>query len=399
MKVLQVNSYGNGGAANACIRLHNGLLHLGTESKLLLAEETSKQLKEAYSFKDYVRNLSPFKLAQQKVKEKLYYQHEMKVKNGLPSAYYNLATWVYDITEHPLYREADIIHLHWVARFLDYPSFFKKNKKPVVWTLHDMFPFSGGYHYDMDFPLDAYQKPIKDTISIKKSVLPDDNIQVVAPSRWLLSKSQESEAFGKYPHHHILYGIDTSIFRPFPQALAREVFGLPKEKKIVLFVADHINSRLKGMQYLLEATRHLNDDVLLGAVGGEFNQELVKNVEVVQLGRINDERMMALAYASADVFVVPSIQDNLPNTVLEALCCGIPAVGFPIGGIPDMITDGFNGLLCEEVSPENLAKCISQVTDEQIVFDNGKIREDAERRFGLTVQAQEYERLYHQLLS
>ena len=398
MKVLQVNSYGNGGAANACIRLHNGLLHLGTELKLLLAEETSKQLKEAYFFKDYIRNLPPFKLAQQKVKEKWHHQHEMKVKNGLPSAYYNLATWVYDITEHPLYQEADIIHLHWVARFLDYPSFFKKNKKPVVWTLHDMFPFSGGYHYDMDFPLDAYQKPIEDSISVKKSVLPN-NIQVVAPSQWLLARSQESETFGNYPHRHILYGIDTSIFRPFSKSLAREFFDLPKDKKIVLFVADHVNSRLKGVQYLLEATHNLKSDVVLCAVGGEIDSKLVKNVEVVQLGRINDERLMALAYAAADVFVVPSVQDNLPNTVLEALCCGIPAVGFPIGGIPDMITDGFNGLLCEEVSPKNLAKCISQVTDEQIVFDNSKIREDAVRRFDLTVQAQEYKQLYRQLLN
>lgn len=399
MNVLLVNSYDNGGAANACIRLHKGLRSVDVDSKLLIAEDIKKNIPQAYSFREYVRGYSPLKNIKQRVREKLHHQQEVKIKSSLPSAYYNLATSVYDITEHPLYQEADIIHLHWVARFLDYPSFFKKNKKPVVWTLHDMFAFSGGYHYDMDFPVKAYQKAIQKNLTIKQKALPKEGITVVSPSRWLLQESSTSITFQKYPHHHIMYAVDTNVFRNHSKQLARTFFNIPTEKKIILFVADHVNSPLKGINSLLEAVQRIRrEDVLLCSVGGNIDKTLLKGVEVLELGRIYDERLMALAYSIADLFVVPSIQDNLPNTVLEALCCGIPVVGFPIGGIPDMISTNINGLICEDVSVENLKRSILEVINQKVCFNRESIREDAVKRFGLIVQAQQYQYLYKQLI-
>lgn len=397
MNVLLVSTFSYGGAANACIRLHLGLLSIGVESRLLMLEKPKRDIPFCQNFEAHLAEKTFFHSLWQKGKEKHLSQLELRLIRNLPKAYFNSADSAFDITEHPFYKDADIVNLHWVARFLDYTSFFKKNRKPIIWTLHDMFPFSGGFHYRLDFPLEEYARPIQKNLAKKKKSLPDKGITVVSPSQWLLQESLERSIFGRYPHHKILYGIDTKVFKPYNKKLAKSFFEVTTNKKIILFVADHIENELKGIRYLLNAIELLpTDNVALCIIGNKANSQLVTGLkhDIYDLGRINDEKLMALAYSLADLFVIPSIQDNLPNTVIEALSCGVPTVGFPIGGIPDMIISGMNGLIAEEVCDRSLSETIANALSGLHKFNSNKIREDAISRFDLLVQANNYSRLY-----
>lgn len=420
MKVLIVNTYDRGGAANACIRLHSGLLHQGIDSKLLLLHK-EKNVEESYAFEKPQIKTNRFKKVFQKVERKLLRklgfatrkQKESKEKNFLKSRAEGLELFSfpdspYDITTSPLYKEADIINLHWVAGFLDYESFFRKNTKPVVWTLHDMNPFTGGEHYEettlgMDVagnPLSRVfntteQEIFTKVIKIKEQALQHvKNITVVAPSSWLATAARVSEIFRKFDTAHIPYGLDAMQFTTYDKTHARTVFNLPLNKKIVLFVADSVTNERKGFRFLLHALQMLQDlDILLCAVGRN-SKELEQLENVVQLGYIEDERSLSMCYSAADVFVIPSIMDNLPNTVLESLYCGTPVIGFPVGGLVDMVQSGVNGILAQEISSRALANSIITFFKKANNYNTRQIRNDAIAMYSLEKQALAYNQIY-----
>lgn len=307
----------------------------------------------------------------------------------------------YDVASHPLVKEADIINLHWVAKILDWPSFFSKIDKPIVWTLHDMNPFQGGFHYYDDVirneaEFGALEKRLREIK--KKSLEGIQNLTVVTPSRWLMEESSKSEILGRFPHHLIPYGLDTEVFKIYPKEVARQVFGLPEDKKILLFVSDNTNNQRKGIGLLKEALNAISrEDVQAIAIGSNPtsspNDHLIK-----YLGRIDDERLMALAYGAADVFVIPSREDNLPNVMLEALVCGRPVIGFPVGGIKEVVRTGFNGILANDVSAAKLAEALNDFLHNRYPFCLDDIRKDAVSQFELPIQAKRYNELYQKIL-
>lgn len=392
MNILHVNTFEHGGAARACIRLHQGLLQQNINSKLLFRDQSSNQIKETYAFKSLIKTRSQRLTFRFRWKFD-FAQKSNKLKN-LPSGFepFQFPTSIYDITRHPQYNWADIINLHWVADFLDYPTFFTKNKKPVIWTLHDQLAFSGGYHYEKGFPFESYRDLIHKNLSIKEKALVKTDLHVIAPCQWMLEKSNKSNVFGAYNHEKIPYGINTNTFKVFDTSFSRDVLGLPKDRKILLFVADNIMNKRKGLNYLLEALPLLQDNSFALAVLGSHmpNQQQLPNIHF--LGRIQDERLMALAYSAADLFVIPSVEDNLPNTVIESIACGTPVVGFRIGGIPDMILHGKNGLLCDKINSEQLGLTIKAALETS--FDKQWIRKDAVKRFDQSIQAKKYIQLY-----
>jgi glycosyltransferase involved in cell wall biosynthesis len=423
MKVLLVNSFDIGGAANSCFRLHHGLLKEGVETNVLLANKkrnwqnslvfntTPKKpsIKNKVKAK-VIRLLKEFKL----VKEKPVSDKTLFLRTRLAGLeLFSFPDSKFDITQTELYKEAAIINLHWVANFLDYKSFFMKNNKPVVWTLHDMNPFTGGEHYTEEFlGIDNSGIPVMREISKEETVVNNKNIAlktqviskvedliVVAPSEWLAEEARKSEVFKDRQVICIPYGINSEIFAPRDKTYSRELLNIPKNKTAILFVAENINNNRKGFIFLKRAFEQLEDPNLVLCAIGEKNKELDSMENVLELGPIYDEKMMSIAYSAADVFVIPSLMDNLPNTVLESLMCGTPVIGFPVGGIPEMIQDGINGFLTDEISVKSLVNTINKFLNISVRFKQADIRENALNKYSQKLQAVRYISLFESILN
>ena len=421
MKILIVNSSDRGGAANACLRLYAGLLKLNQKPGLLLQSHTrnfptaepvqtlrpefSKFEKAKKAFKKVVKDLNLYpKISFEK--------GQFHSKRSSQLEFFSYPYSNYDITKAPGYEEADIINLHWVARFLDYESFFRKNNKPVVWTLHDMNPFTGGEHYTefyegidedgllikrriAEFEKNEFKKVLKIKIDALKNVA---NLTIVAPSQWLANEAKNSEVFKGRPVHCIPYGLDSQVFAPRNKTFSRRLLNIPEDKTVILFVADTTTTPRKGFIFLKKAIEKLELENLVLCSVGNKNSELNTTNELIELGSINDEKLMSVAYSAADVFVIPSIMDNLPNTVLESLMCGTPVIGFPVGGIKDMIENGVNGILTKEICVNSLIEALKTFLANPGKFDSEKIRQDAVKRYDEKIQAKKYLELFHQIL-
>ena len=270
-----------------------------------------------------------------------------------------------NISNQILKFEPDIVHLNWVGRgFLPIKE-LSKIERPIVWTLHDMWAFTGGCHYA--FECEKYQKTcgfcpqlssnMENDISRallrkKKKYWDKLNITIVCPSKWLAQCSKESYLFGNNRAEVIPYTIDVDIFKPVDKSEARKILNLPQNKKIILFGGlSATGDKRKGFQYLIPALKELEeefsgDDLEILIFGAQKPKDEVKSKFIFNyLGYIHDDISLAVIYSAADIFVMSSIQDNLPNTVLESLSCGTPVTAFSIGGNPDMIEHKINGYL------------------------------------------------------
>lgn len=279
--------------------------------------------------------------------------------------------------------EPDIVHLHWITGGAVNVRSLRRFAQPLVWTLHDMWAFTGGCHYDAGcarHDSGCGRCPVLgSTIGFdlsrigwrrKQKAYRGLRLQIVTPSRWLGDLSRNSPLLGEFPVTVIPNAIDTDVFRPLPKATAREMLRLPQDRQIVLFGALRATSEArKGYKYLEEALRMLaarSSDARTMAVvmGADAPADLPNfGMESVFLGTLSDDLTLALAYCAADVFVAPSEQENLSNTVLEALACGTPAVAFRIGGMPDMIEHQANGYLAEPFDVQDLAHGLAWVLE------------------------------------
>ena len=400
MRILHINTSDHGGAGKAVVRLMNGLLKNQLKNDLLVLYKYQNH-PNIHKFTPNIN--STFKRLKFSLKYRL---QQYKQRRALSGKNYNLEIFsfpesLYDLQQHPLFQQADIIHLHWVAGFLDYPSFFKKVKKPVVWTLHDSNPFIGGFHYQ-SFENNEEYLPLTDLVKNQKRQGLDgfENLHIVTLSRWLYNASSRSKLFAKYKHSLIPNGLDTQLFKPYSQKEARTLLGLPYDKKIILFVAESIDNEMKGLPFLLEALQKIKtEDFLLTTLGaGTINSSSFPHKS---LGVIDDPETIAKVYSAADIFVIPALEDNLPNTALESLACGTPVVGFKDGGIPDMIRHGENGLLAEPKNCDDLADKISQMLQDPILIKKmgRKAREIALNEYDAAIQANNYIQLYQQILA
>lgn len=425
MKVLLVNTYDGGGAANACRRLHLALLNNDVESKILVREKQYNwplmntferrpiTIKVYQKIQRRFRNIL-FELQSEKRRKRLKHQKfdDFVLKRSKNLEMFSYPISDYDITESELYKQADIINLHWVANFLDYKSFFEKNKKPVVWTLHDMNPFTGGEHYTEEIVgVDKNGFPVLRTLTneeviefesvlnYKKEVFKNvDNIYIVSLCDWMTTMVEQSQLFSRFPVTKIPNSLDTNIFKPRDSSFSRDLLGLPQDKVIILFVADSITNNRKGFSFLLKAFEQLqNEDVVLCAVG-KSNADLKAIRGVIELGSISNEGLMSAVYSASDVFVIPSVMDNLPNTVVESLCCGTPVVGFPVGGIVDMVENDKNGYLTEGISVQHLKAGIDRFLRNKDTFHREAISKKAHIDFSPARQSASYIELFENIL-
>ncbi len=408
MKILHISTSDSGGAANAGIRLHQGLLNARIDSKVLVFLK-KKNVEGVYQF--YENKHSNFVLDKYRFFKFAFYEGINRLHLlGRDKSFeiFTSPVSLIDIINHPLVQEADIIHLHWIAYFLDYPSFFKKLKnKKIVWTLHDMNPFTGGCHHAREctnYKKDCSNCPqLKGSISqnyanknfnIKKNALSEINsINIVTPSNWLLEKSKSSSLFSKYHHKHIFNGINTEQFKLLDNNKAKRELGLPIDKTNFLFVSDLVENKEKGFDLLYKAINQINADNFILSVVGKTKLDL-KNKKINYIGYVKGLDKMNLVYSAADAFVIPSLEDNLPNTVIESLLCGTPVIGFPTGGIPEMIIHQENGLIVEDKSSEALTSAISDFLLMEKNFDREEIRNNAIEKYSLDNQVKKYIEVY-----
>jgi glycosyltransferase involved in cell wall biosynthesis len=302
----------------------------------------------------------------------------------------------------------DVWNLHWVSWFLDWETMlpWMAERAPIVWTLHDLNPLRGIWHYE---PLPNERTPERMSyesraIEIKRRALSrisKDRLTFLGPSRWMVEECRKSTITEGFPVEHIPYGLDTEVFAPQDPSLLRTMFGIPEDAVVIGFVADNINDPRKGLKPLLEAIQRLKKEIpkihLVTVGNGGISCEGVAHTS---LGPIFNDRLISFFYSTCDLFVCPSLQDNLPNTVLESLSCGTPVVAYNLGGLPDMVENGITGRLAREFGDVgSFYQAIAEIIRDKCILE--QIRESARsaalEKYQLAHQANRYISLYQTL--
>lgn len=411
--ILQLSTFHwEGGAGVAAARLHQALRKAGVDSRLMVSE-INRPGPETYAWAD-----SPWKSKKawgRFVLERLYFLPQEKDKSVRFA--FSPAVAGADITEHPLVQQASIIHLHWVNfGFLSLKSLEKlfAMGKPIVWTLHDMWTFTGGCHYNRGCErylshcqCCPYLKcPGEHDISFrqferKRRIYNQAPLTLISPSRWLDHLVQKAALTGGMPSQAIPNCIDTDFFKPGERQAARQALNLPSDKKLLLFAGANTQDPRKGFAYFREA---LQDPALATCevmILGKGQSEHFSDMPVKThfLGKISDPAQMVQAYRAADMLVVPSLEDNLPNTIMEAMACGTPVAGFNTGGIPEMAEHGVSGYIAEARSAKSLSDGM-----QWILQNNGTgtvsqhAREKVLATYSEDIVARQYSQLYESLL-
>lgn len=411
MKVLQITTSSKGGAGLAAKRLHKALRENGIASAYI-----SKDLSIDFDGNTFVDPFFQYKKPAflQRVLRKLrslivptsaqqMWQKIESLNKALQYEMLSLPFSNYELHHHPLVQEANILNLHLVSGILDYKTFFEQCKKPLVWTLHDMNPFLGLFHYRGDDlinrevigSIDIHCRQIK-TTAIKRI----ETGALITPSQWLLEEAKTSSVFEHFRiKRSISNAIGLDVFKLQNRELLRKEKQISPEEFVLLFVSEKLDNHRKGIDLLQEALTGLSYLPLTvltvgeGQIKGEF-----KNLKIVPLGRVSGEEEMARCYGKADVFVLPSREDNLPNVMLESFACGTPVVSFAIGGMKEHIKNNFNGYLAEEMTGESLAEAIIKVYENRTKFDPGSIRAYAKENFSFQKQAKAYTLTYSEIL-
>jgi len=315
------------------------------------------------------------------------------------------------------FQEADIVQLYNThGGYFSHTALpFLSRRKPIVWRLSDMWPMTGHcvYSYGCErwktgcgsCPIvHEYPALRQDRTAllwrIKQRVYQASNLTIVAPSQWMAGLVKESPLLGRFPVHVIPNGLDPEVFRPIPKQAAREVLGLHPERKVVLFGAHFASERRKGGALLLEALARLHQDIELLVIGRGATQFESSAFPVRCLGPIHDDQLLAAVYSAADVFVLPTLADNLPNTVLESMACGTPVVSFEVGGVPELVRHMETGYVARYGDPADLAEGLQRLLGSQELRATlgSRCRQVVEQNYRLDLQARRFLELYHALI-
>lgn len=413
MKPLFLNTFDiEGGAAQAAYRLHLGLQHIGVDSRMLVQFKSGDDVSVVAPASKWAKGISLLRPTLDALPLKLY-----PGGNGLR---FSLAYLPEGLAGKCATINPDIVHLHWVADGFLRIETLRRFRKPLVWTLHDMWAFTGGCHYDeacggyrescgacpqlkskkqMDLSHWVWKR--------KKKAWQGLDMTIVTPSRWLAKCARYSSLFRNHRVEVIPNGLDIKRYKPANKKLVRDMLGLPQDKKLILFGAmDALSDKRKGFQFFEPALQNLAQNgwldltelMVFGASEPADSPDF--GLKAHYLGRLHDDISLALLYAVADVFVLPSIQDNLPNTIMESLACGTPVVAFGVGGIPEMVEHQINGYLARAMDANDLAYGIHWVLadPERCAYLGKAARAKAVKEYALEVQAQHYRDLYEEIL-
>jgi glycosyltransferase involved in cell wall biosynthesis len=386
MNVLHINTTDKaGGAARAALRLHDAMRNAGINSKYLVLTKTingSPDIITVSLYEQYVRRI-------------MNTIHEKIETTSMKNIPYRFSTFNYgiDISNRPEVKEVDVIYLHWInSSFISGKTLEKilRKGKRVFWFMHDMFPITGGCHHSFEC-LNYQTECRKCPYHTKKHLLQDialsqfkkkqrlykkyNNLTFIAPSNWLFESAKKSEVIQNNNIHHIPNMIDTVLFKEIDKDAARQLFCIDSKKKIIGFGAENVLAApYKGWAYFQDALNVLlnNNPTLVADIeilvfGSSYNKKLADSLPFKAhfLGHLSDEYSLVMAYNCMDVFVIPSLAENFPQTILESLAVNVPVVGFNIGGIPDMVNQN-TGYLARYKDSEDLANGIA------FILQNGR---------------------------
>jgi glycosyltransferase involved in cell wall biosynthesis len=411
MNVLHIGTSDNsGGAARAAFRLHTGLKNAGVDSHMLVGH----QVENLPEIDQLPRRDNIF----QKI-----LRRAVTAVERWTGMQYLIIPWKRQFLRNRFTRKADVINLHNIhGGFFSYTILPELTaEKPVVWTLHDPWPMTGHCGYpEMNgsdrwkigcgsCPVLSDYPPISiDTTAflwrMKQKSYKKSNITLVAPSNWLATMTRESPLLSHFDIEVIPYGLDTASFAPLSRAKVRAELGLPSHAKIVFFTAHGVDNPRKGGRLLLHSLRDLAvefPELLLLSIGeGEFSDAELGNIRAVQAGFVKSDAELVRYYAAANVYAMPTLADNMPNSVLESMACGRPVVAFNTGGIPDMVENGVSGLVVPKGDTDALRDALRLIlTDADLADKMGeRAREAAVSNFDSAIQARRYSVLYERVI-
>ncbi|MGE0152933.1 MAG: glycosyltransferase family 4 protein [Reyranellaceae bacterium] len=414
MKVLHLSTFDIGsGAARGSQWLHEALRRRGIESTVMVASKASAD--------DTVR-LVPGAVPQLAAKLRMQFDSlPLRFYRRTEESFWSLG-WLpcrFDRLIEAV--DPDIIHLHWVgAGYLPVAS-LKHFSRPIVWTLRDMWSFTGGCHYTAG--CERYRDGCGACPQLRSSNAEDLSrvlwrhkekswrgldLWLVPISRWLGECVAASSILGRYPSEIIPNGLDVSTFAPTAKALARERWKLPLDRPVAVYGAiNATRDPRKGFAELLGALRILGRSErtrnMLLVVFGDLQHGDVPDcgIETRYVGYVGDNGRLAELYASADVAVMPSLQEAFGKTIIEAMACGTPVVAFNSGGPRDIVSHGVDGYLAKPFLPEDLANGLVWCLERIAAGDNLGLAARAKvmAKFDIEVVADRYEALYEAVLA
>ena len=419
LRVLTVNvSDSSGGAARAAYRIHKATIEAGIDGRFLVKNKSlnDPNVLSVQSFDSFSSFKAPFRWLQHKINNKLQQARWRPYPN-------RQNVFMSDLRGSSLHGalqkiEYDILHLHWInLRFVDIEDLAKVTK-PIVWTLHDCWPFTGVCHYFYDCThykqscgccphlASNNEKDLSHKVWQKKmEVFSKLNIHVVCPSNWLAQAARESTIFKQFPVSVIPNPLDTDFFVPGSKIDACKVLSISPEKRYILYGAmNAIKDRNKGFAELKSCLQYYEkqfdakDIEVLTFGSNEKAQFELNHIRTTDLGLLNDQQLRA-AYRASDVMVTPSLSENLSNIIMESLSCGTPVVAFNIGGNSDMIDHKLNGYLAEPYNPQDLAAgiawCLENNTSGEL---SRRAQNNVEENYSMERVGEMYVELYKELI-
>lgn len=421
MKILLVSTYElKGGAAIACKRLLNALSKVtGVEVRMLVVEKQTEDTRvESIIHSRTDKFIQFFRFSTERFF--IWFANRFSKRNLFSVS---LADTGNDISVLPVVKEADVIHLHWVNQgclSLNGIGKLLMADKKVVWTLHDMWTFTGICHYAG--LCDGYRSGCRECPLLKKAMVKNlaskvfkrkekigyEKIAFVTCSNWLCQIGKESSLLQHSVLTAIPNPIDTDFFRGKDKKKARDLFQFSPDKKLVFLGAAKLTDPRKGFDYFLQALKYIAECypqrereielVFLGENPG-LNPDDLLPFKSYHVGYLSDWDKIINLYNAVDVFVIPSLEDNLPNTVMEAMACGVPVVGFATGGIPEMVDHKMNGYIAESKNSKELAKGIMWVLYESEYEDLGRCAiKKVENSYSDRIVASKYMEFYKSVL-
>lgn len=414
MNILNVNTNDiSDGAAHAVYRIHKGLQNIGISSKMLVQYKTSDDKSVIGPSNRLKRG---FALLRPSIDSAITHLFACGSRATFHAAWLPLS----DVPSHVDSMSPDVVHLHWICDGMLPVEKLKQINKPIVWTLHDMWAFTGGCHYNdgcerflnacgncPQLVRNGKNDLSRFVFNRKKRAWSQLDITIVTPAAWLAECAKESTLLKGRRIEIIHNGLDLNLFKPVDKTTARKIWNLPSNKKLILFGAIRAaRDRRKGFDLFYKSLKKLTAKWSGKAELVVFGASEPKNppdfgLPVHYLGHLHDDVSLSILYAAADVMATPSRQDNLPNTVVESLACGTPVVAFNIGGMPDMIEHQINGYLAKPFDVSDHAAGIDWVLSDEKRYKELclKARGIAMTRFDIKKIAKQYASLYEDVIN